>query len=145
MFFFSFFFYSHLVGSLTIIRHPLLWSIRRMETLQTMTMTVAGGILELKARNATPPQVLPLQKTQARIVSLPPSIRRRAATRLNLAAFSVIRAHLATNAHRDVEPNWISPTWMTRSTLHHLANKVHVAARPREKKDRKGIVFVYCF
>jgi hypothetical protein len=29
---------------------------------------------------------------------------------------------------------------MTRSTLHHLANKVHVAARPREKKDRKGIV-----
>jgi hypothetical protein len=102
-----------------------------METLRGMTMTVARGILELKARNATPPQALPLAKTQARIVSPPPAIHRRAATKLNLAAFSVIRAHLATNAHRDVEPNWISPTRMARSTLHHLANKVHVAARPR--------------
>jgi hypothetical protein len=128
-----------------IIRHPLLWSIRRMETLRAMTMTVARGIHKLKARNATPLQALPLAKTQAWIVSLPPAIHRQAATRLNLAGFSVIRAHLATNAHRDVEPNWISPTRMTRSTLHRLANKVHVAARPRRKKGCKGTVFVPCF
>jgi hypothetical protein len=145
MFRFSFFSYSHLLGSLMIIQHPLLWSIHRMATLLVMTTTVAGGIHELKARNATPPQALPLAKTQARIVSLLPAINRRAARRFNLAAFSVIRVHLATNSHRDVEPTWTLPTRMTRPTLHRLANKVHVAARPREKNDRKGIVFVSCF
>jgi hypothetical protein len=144
---FPFFFYSHLLGSSTTTRHPLLWSIHWMETLQAMTMvpTVAGGIHELEAPNATPLQALPLVKTQARIVSLPPAINRRAARRFNLAAFSVIRVHLATNAHRDVELTWILPTRMTRPTLHRIANKVHVAARPREKNDRKGIVFVSCF
>ena len=133
MFRFSFFFYSHSLGSLMIIQHPLSWSIHRMATLLVMTTTVAGGIHKVKARNTTPPQALPLAKTQARIVSLPPAINRQAARRFNLAAFSVIRVHLATNAHRDVEPTWILPTRMMRSTLHCLTNKVYVAMRPREK------------
>ena len=39
---------------------------------------------------------------------------------------------------------WISPTRTTPSTLHHLANKVHMAAWPREKKGRKGMFAVSC-
>ena len=145
MFRFSFSSYSHSLGSSIIIQHPLSWSIHWMVTLLAMTTTVSGGIHKLKAWNATPLQALPLAKTQARIVSLPPAINRLAARRFNLAAFLVIRVHLATNAHSDMEPTWILPTRMTRLTLHRLTNKVHVAVQPREKNDHKGIVLVSCF